>query len=676
MQEVTTIRPSNLSITPLFQSALSEGAVSLYRMKVTSQSADARRASFVWRAPSSRLLLNPLIYYEASFDVTVPRKFSKVYNSASIQQPADSFTNGAGLDDQSHYTVIAANNLGGTRLAASDGSKICLGEGNCVMNAVESIQYSINGMSISHQNWHLFKRSLDRTNISADTAQRCFSRCGGAWNRFDEVCTSAALAQKTSLDSGVNMTSAGAVGGCTQTSGMTCDSGTSQRANNFADCIVSSKGEGADSNVYNNAYVYRIKVLAPLDGAVFNPVYGESGLSASGVYPKLCLAIPNANSMSVTILWKDLEKQLVRRLGRTFLGAQAGNNAILAGHERTTSPFKVEFVGTEAYLHCKYLKMQAFRSYPEAVSLACYRQQTYLQDMSASSAAGAAVKNDSGVVKYSGDFTGPYLLPSGPDIRPPSQIPMRGAAYGAADEKRVWKCNFQNCVFSQPPSALLFVAQKSMECVQFKSPDSRVVVDTLGTNQAAIAGDVIADTNTALAAPQIKSQYRSVIQNQDSNLAIVRFKLLIQSSVASWEMSSDSFPYLLDAQQMFDTHKKNCHTGYLKSAGIDEWQRRACCLKLSTSDFLQGLGASFGTAFPITISCEIVFQNRSSFVTGLKYSDVRSPGPILFQEPIHARACMVGIFDRQIAQLSSASAVLSAQNFTATTAQAVLSRRT
>ena len=213
--------------------------------------------------------------------------------------------------------------------------------------------------------------------------------------------------------------------------------------------------------------------------------------------------------------------------------------------------------------------------------------------------------------------------------------------------------------------------------MQFESPNSVVDVNTVGANHAACSEDPIDNVNVdATIAKKIKSQYRSVIQNQDSNLSIVRFKMLIQSSVASWEMSSDSFPYLLDAQQMFDVHKKNCHTDYLKSAGIDEWQRRACCLKLSTSDYLQGLGASFGTAFPITISCEIEFQNRSAFVTGLKYSDVRSPGPILFQEPIHARACMVGIFDRQIAQLSSASAVLSAQNFTAATAQAVLSRRT
>ena len=89
MQEVANVRPSNLSITPLFQSSVIETPVSTFRMKVTSQSADARRASFVWRAPSSRLLLNPLVYYEADFYVTVPHKFSKAYNMASVQQPVD-----------------------------------------------------------------------------------------------------------------------------------------------------------------------------------------------------------------------------------------------------------------------------------------------------------------------------------------------------------------------------------------------------------------------------------------------------------------------------------------------------------------------------------------------------------------------------------------------------------
>jgi hypothetical protein len=468
--------------------------------------------------------------------------------------------------------------------------------------------------------------------------------------------------------------------GCTQQAGMTADSGTCQRANNFSNCVVKVVGATADGNGYNDGYTYRIKVLAPLDGGLFNQVYGEPGLSQSGIYPKLCLAIPNANSMAVTILWKDLEKQIVRRLGRSFLGEQPNAaNAIVAGHENSAVPFSVKFAGTEAYLHCKYLRLQAFRSYPEAISLACYRHQTYIVDMRAGD---DGVVSDTGVVKYAKGFSGPYLKPSGPDIRPDAQAPLIGAAYGFAKESCVWKCNFQNCVFSQPPSFLFFCAQKSMDCTQFVSPDSVVSItdegarSALGLNLAPLLADVYPDTNVALQKEKVRSHYRSVIQNQDSNLAIIRFKLLVQSSLASWELTSADFPYLLDAQQLWDVHKKNCHTAYLKDAGIDEWQRRACCLKLSCSDYLAGLGASFGTAFPITISAEVVFQNRSAFVTGLKYSDVRSPGPILFMEPIHARGIMCGVFDRQIAQLSSASGVLSAQNYTSTTAQALLSRRT
>ena len=673
MQEVTTIRPSNLSMTPLFQSSVIETPVSLFRMKVTSQSADAKRASFVWRAPATRLLLNPLVYYSAEFYVTVPNKFSKLYNMASVQQPIDSLTTGAGIDDGAQFGTIGDAETG-NRLAMSDGICITLGEGNPIMSACESIQYTINGMSISHQNFHLFKRSLDRTEIPSNVAQRCFARCGGAWNNYDERCTSSALAQRTSLATAY-ATAATVDAGCTQAAGMTCDSGTALRARNFADCIIEAKGASGNQNTdYNDGYRYKIRVMAPLDGGLFNQVYGEAGLSQSGVYPKLALAIPNANSMAVTILWKDLEKGLIRRLGRTFLGQNAAANAIAGGHERTTVPFKVEFAGTEAHLHLKYLRMQAFRSYPEAISLACYRHQTYIQDMRAGED-GMISDAAPGGVEYSKDFKGPYLLPSGPDIRPDQQAALRGAAYGFAQKDRVWNCNFQNCVYSQPPSFLFFVAQKSMDCVQFVSPNSVTNVDNLTAGTAAGAVP-LPDTNIATAAQSIKSQYRSVIQNQDSNLSIVRFKLLVQSSLASWELTSDKFPFLLDQQQLWDVHKKNCHTQYLKDAGIDEWSRRACCLKLSCSDYLAGLGASFGTAFPITISCEITFMNKSAFVTGLKYSDVRSPGPILFQEPIHARAVMTGIFDKQIAQLSSASGVLSAQNYTSTTAQALLSRRT
>ena len=160
MQEVSTIRPSNLSITPLFRSAITETPVSLFRMKVSSQSADARRASFVWRAPSTRLLLNPLVYYEASFKVTVPQKFSKAFNMASVQQPIGNTQGDAVADATKNYTILGTAATG-YRIAQSDGTCITLGEGNPVMSSCESIQYVFNGMSISHANWHLFKRSLD-----------------------------------------------------------------------------------------------------------------------------------------------------------------------------------------------------------------------------------------------------------------------------------------------------------------------------------------------------------------------------------------------------------------------------------------------------------------------------------------------------------------------------------
>ena len=286
------------------------------------------------------------------------------------------------------------------------------------------------------------------------------------------------------------------------------------------------------------------------------------------------------------------------------------------------------------------------------------------------------VVNDEGVIKYSGSaFDGPYLKPSGPDIRfeEEKNNDMQAAGYGVAVEKRVWDCEFQNCVFSQPPSYLFFCCQKSTDCMSFRSASSVVKLDGTANEDHALAGDAVGDV-TGLA-KKVKAQYRNIIQNQDSNLAIVRFKLLVQSSLASWELTSDKFPFLLDTQQLWDVHKKNCNNQYFKDSGIDEWNRRACCLKLSCSDYMQGLGASFGSAFPITISATVTFANRSAFVTGLKYSDARAPGPILHQELIHGRGVMVGIFDRQIAQLSSASAVLSAQNFTATTVSALLQRR-
>ncbi|MAD44298.1 MAG: hypothetical protein CMH98_04765 [Oceanospirillaceae bacterium] len=589
------------------------------------------------------------MYLEFDVEVDIPAKFSKLANISSISLPQD-----VGIGNQFGNWVIP----GDLTMSASDGPAVALGEGNAVMNCVESIQYTINGCSVSHANWDLFKRSLDTCDIPSDVAQRCFSKCGGAFNRHDEVCTSGVLDQ--------GQRDAGHVAsGCVSTAGMTTDTGTQLRLRNFADsCIAAGIPAGL---ALTSGHTHTVKVLCPLDGAVFNQVYGEAGVSRTSIYPKLALAIPNANSVSVTILFKELEKSLIRRLGRIYSVAAVMDGAA----QQSPMPFAVRFKGTEAFLHTKYLRLQAFRAYPDASSLACMRTQVYQQQMLQNVQDTIVTESAVQAVKYTdGGFVGPYLLPSGPDFAAAAAPQVGGSL--AARAARIWTCEFQNCQFAQPPTYLFFVAQKQFEQMTYANPDSRVEVESLAANTAGIAGIV---NNVAATGRFVRSHYRNVIQNQDCNLSLMRFKLIVQSSVGTFEMSSDKFPYLVDQVQLFEIHKRNCCQDYLKEAGMDAWNRKASCLKLATADYLHGLGTSYGTAFPITISATLEFQNRSTLITGLKYSDARSTGPICFTEPIAAKAAMVGIFDKQVLQIASASAVLSAQNYTASTTSSLISRR-
>ena len=143
-----------------------------------------------------------------------------------------------------------------------------------------------------------------------------------------------------------------------------------------------------------------MRIRYPLSGGLFNSVWGESGLARSCPYQRLALAIPNYNQGSMTILFKDLEKSLVRRLGRTMsYGINRGgtliNNSevdekvqvkIPAGVVSCAAqangfcfPFKVKlYEKTVPSLHLTYLRLQSFRRYPEVASFSTYRTQSYL----------------------------------------------------------------------------------------------------------------------------------------------------------------------------------------------------------------------------------------------------------------------------------------------------------
>ena len=170
---------------------------------------------------------------------------------------------------------------------------------------------------------------------------------------------------------------------------------------------------------------------------------------------------------------------------------------------------------------------------------------------------------------------------------------------------------------------------------------------------------------------------RYIAQNQDSNLAIDRLSILVQSSVGSFQTTTDGYPYLRDQHIMWDEHRRNCCTDYFDKSGLSDWQKRGCCILLSVSQYLHGLGSSAGVAFPIQVTCDVSFVNKCQFIEGLYAYDEKGPrGPMVFKDYINARPVLVGIFDKQVLQIASSSAVLSAQNISqASFSQIVASRQ-
>ena len=97
---------------------------------------------------------------------------------------------------------------------------------------------------------------------------------------------------------------------------------------------------------------------------------------------------------------------------------------------------------------------------------------------------------------------------------------------------------------------------------------------------------------------------------------------------------------------------------------------------LSVSQYLHGLGSSAGVAFPIQLSATVYFANKCQFIEGLYAYDEKAPrGPIVFQDAISARPVLVGLFDKQVIQIASSSAVLSAQNLSQASASQILASR-
>ena len=757
MQEMITIRPAELEVAPTFQGSVHECPVNVYRMKIQAQSADARGFSFAWRSPGNNLICSPQGFVEFDLACHIPYNFTESEALSAICGHVDRSSVVSTLEEKTSedgirsfgYNYLGhaarANLVAGVenrkkQIPGSRGYRagLAFGEGDAVGSCIESIQYTINGASISHQNWHLFKRSLDRCWIPSRVMQRVYSGAGGAWNAYD--CTP--LSGQISRADSFGFTNANgsratpSMFSAKTVEGFTADTGLARRMKNLYSSITGDSLQQYPSlkqkrTTQNNGSSFKLRVRFPLCGGLFNPCWGESGLSRSCPYQRLALAIPNYNQGSLTILFKNLERCVVRRLGRTLsVDRNALHGTLINNSEATKNtaanevaadgtvadkadsecvPFTIQFAtDTLPHLFLTYMRLQSFRRPPEVASFTTYRTQTYLGDMLTKNVPETLLADASAFPDGIGSM--PYLKCDGRGLIAKQTVASAGYPYDLAEEKRRWDVSFQNLQFAQPPSYIFICAQKNSDVFNHKSPLlSQTGYDlvfkegedflTVGHNdyiyddattpiladesQVTGAANIesndrsIANTRSGAKINQLKTAGRYIAQNQDSNLAIDRLKILVQSSVGSFQVTDDKYPFLRDQQIMWDEHRRNCNTDYFVKSGMSDWQKRGCCILLSVSQYLHGLGSSAGVAFPIQISCEVSFRNKCQFIEGLYAYDEKGPrGPMAFKDYINARPVLVGIFDKQVLQIASSSAVLSAQNISqASFSQIVASRQ-
>ena len=765
MQEMITIRPAELEVAPTFQGSVHECPVNVYRMKIQAQSADARRFSFAWRSPGNNLICSPQGFVEFDLACHIPYNFTESEALSAICGHVDRSSKVSTLEEKTSEDGIRSfgyNYLGHAaraNLAANvedrkqqiPGSRgyragLAFGEGDAVGSCIESIQYTINGASISHQNWHLFKRSLDRCWIPSRVMQRVYSGAGGAWNAYDCTPLSGQVSRGEIFGFSGNNAGAddsGATKSCYSAKtveGFTADTGLARRMKNLYASITGETLQQYPSTkvkrtAQNNGSSFKLRVRFPLCGGLFNPCWGESGLSRSCPYQRLALAIPNYNQGSLTILFKNLERCVVRRLGRTLSINRNSVHGTLINNSEATKvakareanaggvqadaadsdvvPFTIAFAtDTLPHLFLTYMRLQSFRRPPEVASFTTYRTQTYLGDVLSKNVPETVLADASAFNDGIGSL--PYLKCDGRGLVSKQTVASAGYQYDLADEKRRWDVSFQNLQFAQPPSYIFICAQKNSDTFNHKNPllsqtgydlvlkpgdDVLTQFQGNGADRAAYlyqdaitpvlltqtpAGTITPSTvntnlnnRSAAKINQLKTAGRYIAQNQDSNLAIDRLKILVQSSVGSFQVTDDVYPFLRDQQIIWDEHRRNCNTDYFVKSGISDWQKRGCCVLLSVSQYLHGLGSSAGVAFPIQISCEVDFVNKCKFIEGLYAYDEKGPrGPMTFADYINARPVLVGIFDKQVLQIASSSAVLSAQNISqASFSQIVASRQ-
>ena len=676
-QSVISIRPAEQEVgVPQFSPSVVSSPSNIYLQEVQASVHDERRMSFTWRSPSSGLVLSPLAYIK--FQVLVQSTCDKITREDMIGSLFGEIDGNIGAAVGAFEETL---DDGEKRLGYRTRPLLMLGEGCSPENACESKQINLNGSQWSQLSGDLFNRQLDECFVPNDVAQRRWSTCGGPNMRYDSKIVSGAV-MGLSGDTGINAagtdTHTGGDCGATPVDGATADSSFSDRMRNFHDQVIQHGGTIVLGDVAGDigvaSHTVKLEIRFPVKGLVFNDLWGCSGLARSDPRLRMPLGIPNVNTGTITMAFRNLLQTCVRSLGRPcrfdqHVAAGVYDHGPLIASGTSTLDDNIVVAYGSAYvprLELTWIRLPSFRSIPQSSALATYRRD--VRRPNTKNFGLHAFTNDmfiDGQAKTGllccGDIN---AVPSTNVIRPATEA----EAANAASTKFV-DVEWTGVAFPQPPSALFFTWQKDTSVYSTKCPvrdttAARAVAGQAGVKVALLQALAVAATDVQKTA--IEKAHRYLAQNVASSASICQLELIVQSAIGSFSFRDARSPYLADRDNLWRRHRANCCDGYMK-AGRGAWQKRSSCLLLDASDFLLGLQTSPGVSFPVQIDAKIKFANKNAVASGLCFTTGLTRGRPIFSDIMVGTPVMVGLFNNQILSIASSSAVLSAQAFSQST---------
>ena len=297
-------RPAEYSVSPQYRPLVTESALSKYVLEVDSLSFDENRCSFSYRSPGLGVIQNSTVELVFNVRVTSRMPITMVGQLGPQISIVQSGSAAGGLTQAAGFVV----NPAGSRAVAA--TKICFGSGDAMQKAISSLQIIVNGAAISQTRQRDYMRSLQKCWFDRDVFQKRFSQCGGSPQQYDAVAVSGEAT--TEAFNGAASSS--------HVSGFTGDSGVRDRLRNFNNAIISAPATGTLADATHDTRDVQIRWRINGTG-LFNPLSRGDKVASSCPYRQSARALPHMNVVSISILWNDLFKALIRNfstvMGRT-----------------------------------------------------------------------------------------------------------------------------------------------------------------------------------------------------------------------------------------------------------------------------------------------------------------------------------------------------------------------